>query len=245
VRRAATLGFQGIHLSSGDLDGSFRLDDQVLREAYVDAARASGGTLDAVAGGDLNDLGLTSAAGSPEAERCEATIRLAIDAAADMHVPLVFLPSFRAGEIRDDADLHRTATVLASACDYVGGRPVTIATENTLGVDGNLELLRLSGRPGLRILLDTQNPSLWGHDVAAMIEPLWPYLTDQIHVKDGRAGKMGNAILGDGDAAFATTARELVARGYRGSMISENDYHGARAAAAKRDIAVLDAAFGS
>ena len=83
---------------------------------------------------------------SLEAERCEATIRIAIDAAADMHVPLVFLPSFRAGEIRDDADLHRTATVLASACDYVRGRPVTIATENTLGIDGNLELLRLAGR---------------------------------------------------------------------------------------------------
>ena len=88
-------------------------------------------------------------------------------------------------------------------------------------------------------------PSLWGHDVAAMIEPLWPHLTDQVHAKDGRAGQMGNAILGDGDAAFATTARELVARGFRGSLISENDYHGARAAAATRDIAVLVAAFGS
>ena len=35
-----------------------------------------------------------------------------------MGVPLVFLPSFRAGEIRDDADLRRTAEVLAEACDY-------------------------------------------------------------------------------------------------------------------------------
>ena len=34
-----------------------------------------------------------------------------------MRVPLVFLPSFRAGEIRDESDLCRTAEVLAEAYD--------------------------------------------------------------------------------------------------------------------------------
>jgi 2-epi-5-epi-valiolone 7-phosphate 2-epimerase len=245
VRRAASLGFAAMHISSGELDGSLRLDGGALRDAYLEAARESGVTIDAIAGGDLNDVGMTSPAGSRNADRCRTTIQIAIDAAAEMGVPLVFLPSFRAGEIHDAADLRRTAAVLADACDHVAGRPVTIATENTLGADGNLELLQVADRPELRVLLDTQNPSLWGHPATAMIEPLWPHLADQAHVKDGRDGQMGNAILGDGDSDFLATATALRQRGFDGALISENDYHGPRIANAMRDIEVLAGVFGA
>lgn len=245
VRRAARLGFEAMHISSGELDGSFRLDDGAVRDAYLDAARDTGVTIDAVAGGDLNDVGMTSPAGSRDADRCRTTIHIAIDAAAEVGAPLVFLPSFRAGEIHDVSDLRRTAEVLAAACDYAEGRPVTIATENTLGVEGNLDLLRIADRPALRVLLDTQNPSLWGHTVVAMIEPLWSHLADQVHVKDGRDGQMGNTNLGDGDSDFMATAKALRRHGFRGVLISENDYHGRRSVDATRDLAVLAGTFGA
>lgn len=54
----------------------------------------------------------------------------------------------------------------------------------------------------------------------------------------------GDAVLGEGEAGFLDTARALRANGFRGTLISENDYQGARAANAARDIAVLSAAFG-
>ena len=243
--RAASLGFDTIHLSSGELDGDLRLDDDAVRDGYLRASRESGVAIDAISPGDLNDLGLTSPAGSVNASRCMDSIRIAIDAAVEMGVPLVFLPSFRAGEIRDDADLRRTAEVLAHACDHAADRPVTIATENTLGTEGNLRLLAAAARPELRVLLDTQNPSLWGHDVAAMVDDLWPHLVEQVHVKDGRDGAMGNAVLGEGQSGFVRTAAALRDRGFAGALIAENEYLGERSACASRDIAVLIQAFGA
>jgi L-ribulose-5-phosphate 3-epimerase len=243
LRRAAVLGFTAVHIDSGDLDGDLRLDDDRVREAYRRAAGETGVTIEAIAGGGLNDLGLTSPPGSVNAVRCRDSIRIAIDAAVDLGVPMVFLPSFRAGEIREEEDLRRTADVLADACDHAAGRPVTVATENTLGGAANLRLLASANRPGLRILLDTQNPYLWGHAVAAMVDDLWPHLVDQVHVKDGRAGVMGDAALGDGDSGFVATAAALHRRGFAGVAISENDYHGDRSALATRDIATVVAAF--
>lgn len=244
IHRAADLGFETVHLDSGELDGDLRLDDDAVRERYVRACGERNVSIGAIAGGDLNDLGLTSPAGSLNASRCWDSIRIAIDAAVEMGVPVVFLPSFRAGEIRSHADLRRTADVLASACAYSGDRPVSIATENTLDAEGNLRLLREAARPDLRILLDTQNPALWGHAVAPMVDALWPHLATQLHVKDGVDGAMGNAVLGQGDSAFRATAMVLRRNGYRGALVSENDYHGARSANASHDIAVLAEAFG-
>ncbi|HEX2469494.1 MAG TPA: TIM barrel protein [Candidatus Limnocylindrales bacterium] len=243
VERAAALGFDTIHLDSGALDGDLRLDDDAVRERYRRASRACAVTIGAIAGGDLNDLGLTSPAGSRNAARCWDSIRIAIDAAAAMDVPVVFLPSFRAGEILDAAGLHRTGEVLAAACDYARSQPVTIASENTLSVAGNLRLLEAAARPELRILLDTQNPSLWGHPVAPMVDALWPYLAEQVHVKDGVDGAMGSAVLGEGTSDFAATAAALRHHGFDGALVSENDYHGARSANALVDLQVLRQAF--
>ena len=102
----------------------------------------------------------------------------------------------------------------------------------------------LVDRPNARILLDTLNPALWGHDVATYVESLWPHLADQVHVKDGRDGKMGNADLGDGQAGLEATAAVLKALGFDGSLVSENDYQGDGAGGAARDIAWLTESFG-
>ena len=245
LHQAAALGFEAIHLSSGEPDDARTLGDAALRDAYVQAARDTGVAISAIAPGGLNDLGLNSPSDSPNGRACWDRIRIAIDAAVEMDVPLVFLPSFRAGEIRDARGLRRTADVLASACDYVAGRPVTIATENTLGADGNLQLLAEAGRPDLRVLLDMQNPVIWGHSVAALVDALWPHLADQVHAKDGRNGEMGNALLGEGEARFLESAGALRDRGFMGPVISENDYHGDRSRLAARDIEVMTQTFGA
>jgi L-ribulose-5-phosphate 3-epimerase len=243
VRRAAELGFAAIHLDAGELGGDLRLDDPALQAAYRQAAQATGVAITAIAPGYLNDYGLTSPAGSENAERCRRLIQIAVDAAAQLNVPLVFLPSFRASEIRDDADLRRTAEVLQETCAYAAAHGLLVATENTLGAADNLKLLEAVGRPNLRVLLDTQNPYLWGHHVAGLVERLRPHLSAQVHVKDGRQGQMGNALLGAGEAGFAETMRALQAGGFSGDLISENDYLGERQANAARDLAVLSELF--
>jgi 2-epi-5-epi-valiolone 7-phosphate 2-epimerase len=242
IASAAALGFTAIHLDSGHPGTDLCLEDPAVRDAYRQAASDTGVRITAIAGGGLNDLGLTSPVGSPAAEGAWRSIRIAIDSAVDLGVPLVFLPSFRNGEIKTAAGLHRTAEVLAAACDYAAGR-VTVATENTLDVAGHLELVRAADRPELRVLFDTQNPALWGHRPAAMVAPLWPLLADQVHVKDGAGGRFGDTLLGEGEAGFLETAEELRAHGFCGTLISENEYAGDRRVNAARDLAFLDRAF--
>jgi L-ribulose-5-phosphate 3-epimerase len=239
---AADLGFTAIHLDSGMPGADGCLEDPAVRAAYGTASRDTGVVITAIAAGGLNDLGLTSPAGTPAADRAWDSVCIARDAAAELGVPLVFLPSFRTGEIRDDAGLRRTAEVLAAACDRAAGR-VAVATENTLDAAGHLRLLEAAGRRALTILFDPQNPAQWGHVPAAMVAPLWPHLVDQVHVKDGAGGRFGDTILGEGEAGFLDSARELHGRGFRGTLISENAYGGDRRANVARDLAVLTTAF--
>ena len=245
VHRAAELGFAAIHLDAGELGGDLRLDDPALQAGYRRAAQETGIEITAIAPGYLNDYGLTSPAGSENAERCRQIIQIAVDAAAKLNVPLVCLPSFRASEIRSEQDLQRTAEVLRETCDYAAAHNLLVATENTLGVEGNLKLLESASRPNLRVLLDTQNPCLWGHNVADLTERLRPHLSNQVHVKDGTEGHMGNARLGAGEAGFIETARALQAGRFAGDLISENDYLGERRVNAARDLAALSELFKS
>jgi 2-epi-5-epi-valiolone 7-phosphate 2-epimerase len=243
LARAAELGFTAIHLDAGPLDSDLLLDDPARLAAHRQAARESGVQIGAVSPSYLNDYGPTNPPSSESARRCQQLIEIAIGAAAQLGAPLVFVPSFRAGEIRDDTDLRRTAEVLQAACDLAAPHGLLVASENTLGVEGNLRLLELTGRDNLQVLLDTQNPVLWGHDTAALTAELWPHLSDQVHVKDGHDGQMGNAALGAGQSGFAATAAVLKAHGFAGTFISENDYLGENAGRAAQDLAALAALF--
>lgn len=244
LARAAELGFGLIHLDGDEVvRGDWLPDGPAAATALATASARTGVGIAAVSPGRLNQLGLTSPQGSVEARACEQSIAVAIAAAAALGAPLVFLPSFRNGEIRDEAGLRRTAEVVRWTWDVAGDHDVQVATENTLDAAGNLRLLAMVDRPNARILLDTLNPALWGHDVAAYTEALWPHLADQVHVKDGRDGRMGNAPLGDGQADLAATVVVLRAHGFDGSVISENDYADEAADGAARDIAWVTRAF--
>jgi sugar phosphate isomerase/epimerase len=244
LARAAELGFSAIHLDGGSFASDAWLPDGPASTAiYADAAARAGVTISAVAPGHLNQLGLTSPAGSERALACERNIVIAIEAAARLDAPLIFLPSFRNGEIHDDQGLRRTAAAMRAACDRAATYGIAVATENTLGAADNVRLLAMVDRPNARVFLDTQNPSLWGHDVAAYVDALWPHLAGQVHVKDGRDGRMGNAALGDGESGFTATATALVAHGFAGTLVSENTYVGEAAGTAARDVATLKRLF--
>jgi len=246
LERAAELGFSLVHLDGDEVvRGDWLPDGPAAAAAFADAAERTGVGIAAVSPGRLNQLGLTSPDGSEEARACQQSITVAVAAAVTLGARLVFLPSFRNGQIPDDAGLRRTAEVVRWACDKAADHDLLIATENTLDVEGNLRLLAEVGRPNARILLDTLNPALWGHDVAAYTESLWLHLVDQVHVKDGRDGRMGNAALGDGQAGIEETVAVLRAHGFDGSLISENEYGGWAAGGATRDIAWLTRAFGT
>lgn len=244
LHAAAELGLTAIHIDAGELGGDLLLDKPSLQAAYSNAARETGVSITGIAPGYLNSYGLTNINDPSNVKRCRQLIHIAIDAAAEMNVPLVFIPSFGASEIRTQEDLLCTARVLEEACVYAADRGLSLSTENTLDANGNLRLLDAVGIPNLRVLLDTQNIVVRGIDGTAFAIELWQRLSDQVHIKDGTGGKLGNALLGAGDGKFMEMAGTLRSLGFDGTLILENDYQGENRARAARDIATVQEIFG-
>lgn len=235
VARAAELGFSALQLDAGNWSGWPEVLDKKVQQAYLETSQESGVELAGIGVNAVNELSLT--VDQPEAR--VAVIR-AVDTASAMRIPLVYVPAFNASEIKTDEHLKTTASILGEISAYAAERAITLASENTLDAARQLKLLDMANHPNLNLFIDTQNPALWGHDVAALLEPLKPYLCDQIHAKDGRGGVMGNAPLGEGEAQFERTAQEIKRLKLNPLLISENEYGEDAERLAAKDIATLE-----
>jgi sugar phosphate isomerase/epimerase len=241
VFRAASLRLSAIQIDVGGDEGAPFLDSAVVQSAYLQAVKETGVEISAIGANALNDYGMTSPVTSKSSNECWNLIQLAIDGAKNMGVKLVFLPSFAKGEIRDEIGLLRTAELLDRACSVAAKYHILIATENTLGIEGNLKLLKYVDQPNLKILLDTLNPALWGHQVPELVRGLREYLCSQIHAKDGVGGGMGNTLLNTGEANFSETIEALLASDFQGLLILENEYKQQTENRIKRDIETVQA----
>lgn len=77
----------------------------------------------------------------------------------------------------------------------------------------------------LRLLFDSQNYSVFGHDYAVdVLQTHWDKLGNHLHVKDG--GDMGTMLLGTGSSPFTQIMDVLRKRGYAGTIVLENNYVG-------------------
>jgi sugar phosphate isomerase/epimerase len=239
LHRAAALGLSVIHIDAGGDAGAPPVSHPAVRRAYVKAMRSTGIRITGIGVNSLNSYELQRAKSSAAHVKRWDDTRRAIDAALEMNVEMVFLPSFEKAEMRTADDILRTGSLLHAACVYAEGSEIVLATENTLGVAGNLKLLAAAGHAKLRVLIDSLNPVLWGHDPRALITALWPHVCNQVHAKDGVDNQMGNAALNTGQADFAATMRVLQSLGFGGCVIIENEYDHDLEPRLLRDAAVI------
>jgi L-ribulose-5-phosphate 3-epimerase len=243
IERAATLGFEAVHVDAGTPEDKDCLLKDSARRRFVEAAESAGIRIRAIAANGIERIGPLGAASAPESHRCVELVRGAVEAAAEMSVPMMYVPSFGLAEIHDDAGLRRTADLLRSACEIAEGTPVRVATENTLGDQTLLTLIRLVDHPKLCVLVDIYNAFLWGHDPCKIISAARDRMADDVHVKDGTGRIMGNALLGEGDGNFASVVRFLLSR-FSGTLIVENDYREHAEERARHDLAAIRAIAG-
>lgn len=209
---AAAHGFTLVHVDSADLDGP----DTEHTQAFVERSAELGVTLAGLAISQLESVGIDDL---PDARRViDGGLRLARDLAIDF----VYLPSFAAAEIRTSAHLRRTAELLTYAAENTG-QSMIVATENTLDVDETRRLLCRVKHPRVRLLIDTQNPCLWGHQPAALAVAFADRLGPYVHAKDGRA-RGGDTGIGAGAADVAGTVDALGHVSFAGSFVLESDY---------------------
>ena len=221
--RAAELGFSILHVDYGKPGEPECLTSAKQRQAVASTAQKVGVHLGALAVNVLNDFPLEEDESSALAKNCNRMIEDAIDAAASLNIPIVLLPSFEKGEVRNESQLRILARRLRSVCEYAETSQILIASENSLGVEDSRRVAEFINHPQLRFFFDTQNPTLFGHDPVEIIFQLRELLCSEVHVKDGN-GAMGNAALGTGTAGVEQTLAALKRAGFVTGWVIENEY---------------------
>lgn len=224
-RFAADLGLEGVQLEIGTVEDGFALSRPAVQQAYMESASECGIQFTSIAARVTDHYRMTDPDGTDDSRIVWEAIVRSIEAADVMRIPSVMIGSFMASDITNEADLIRTAEVLADACDLAGKRGITIAAENVLSADDMHRLARMVNRPNLKLLFDTQNYVLRrGYDPSETLRRLAPLLCDEVHVKDGVNGQISSALLGEGDSDFRRTMKTLQDIGYSGWLLLENYY---------------------
>lgn len=246
LARARELGFAGIQLGLGNEETVAALKQPTLQSAYLQAAAETGVQIIGFSANALNQLPLHSPPESEDGRHVLQLLQDALDIASAMGIGLVYCPSFARGVIDSEEKLTRVSAVLRRGCDYIDGRPLLLATENSLDAAGHLRIIEQVDHPALRVLVDSYNPVVFGHHAADLVRELPArYLCNQAHAKDGLNHVMGSAPLGHGEGRFAAFVQALTEKDFDGWLICENNYDANAEALVAADLATLADLLGS
>lgn len=220
---AKQLGFDGVQLDFGSWEAGMPLSHKRLQKLYLEESRELGIRLLPLTVNALCRYGIVEGFSTPDGQIAQSILLSALDTAAAMELEGVTLPSFGANQIKTPKHLENTAAALRFACERAEKMNLNVYTENVLDPSAMEALFLSCASPRLRLLFDSQNYSVFGHDYAPeVLCAHWDRLGSHLHVKDG--GDMGAMLLGSGSSPFAGVMDILKARGYSGVIVLENNY---------------------
>ena len=224
IKMAAQMGFDGVELDLGTYEHNFPLSNRKIQQAYLEEAQKWGISFSALAVNTLCDYGMKNPEGSRKREIAVTAIEKAVQAAYEMDINLIQLPSFDDGYINTEKEYQSFRECIRYACQIAQDKGITVSTENVLSADENLKLIKEVDMPNLGIYLDTQNPVLRkGYYVPDMIRKFGKKIL-QVHVKDGASGELSAALLGRGATNYFESIQALKEIGYEGWLVLENFY---------------------
>jgi sugar phosphate isomerase/epimerase len=221
---AAKLGLEGIELDLGSYEQGFPLTNKVIQQAYLEAGEKWGIMYPSIAINALCTYGMTNPENSLKRNIALGAIYKGIDAAEALKIPIVQLPSFKDGEIKNEEDFQLASKCIGIACQYAEDKGIQIATENVLSIEDNMRLLDKVSRNNFRIFFDTQNPYHWHkYNIAEMIRKMAQFICE-VHMKDGD-DQLSAALLGRGKAGFYQSIEALKEINFSGWIHLENIYN--------------------
>jgi sugar phosphate isomerase/epimerase len=243
VQRASELGFEAMEVGVFSVAGYNEMCDPAIQTAYLEAAATHGIELVGMT------LGIFSQVVALHSEEQEATVwemmRNMIDVAVAMSIELVCCSMFGDASINNADEMARASAMLRRGCDYIGDKPLRIATESTLSITGNRELIEQVNHPNMCVLMDAYN-GVWssGYNAADMVRELRDVLCNVAHAKDGLKHQPDNVLIGQGDGDFLATAQALKDIGFEGYVMCENSYRNETEVRTAADLATLKRIFG-
>lgn len=224
LQLAKQLGFDAVQLESGSWDAGMALSHKRIRDLYVQDSRALGIRLLPLTINALCRYGVVDGFDTADGQIARDTIMASLEAAAEMGLEGVTMPSFGANEIKTQAHYEHTVEALRFSCAQAASLGLTVYTENILDAQALAQLFGDCDSDRLRLLFDSQNYSVFGRDCAAeVLQTHWDKIGSHLHVKDGQQ-KMGAMLLGTGSSPFAQVMEMLRSRGYDGTIVLENNY---------------------
>ena len=224
VRIAAEFGLEALSLKIGLYENNYPIAEQTMQRYYLEDQPKNGIAYCAVALNDFDNIPMHARAGTANYQKAWTILKKGVSTAVALGVPLIQVPGFCASEIKNQEDLGASVKAFQYLCDEAGTHGIHIAAENLMTPEEFKLLYEMVGRENFGVYYDTQNYHLFrGYDQLTILEGLYPYMADQIHVKDGR-GAISGALLGTGDSGFDGSMELLKEKQFKGYFLLENYY---------------------
>ncbi len=207
LKIAADMGIEGMELDFGDYETGFKLSNPVIQKAYMECGSQFGVEFPSIALNALNAHGMRHGRNTYDGMIAVETICRGVQAAADMKIPVVQVPSFDDGAIDSEEDFWNTCEKVRLACELAKRHDIIIAVENVLSAEDSLKMIREVNCDNLKVFYDSQNYQLEkGYSQQEILRELKEYIC-QIHIKDGFNQTISSALLGKGDTEFYKTVQ--------------------------------------
>ena len=227
VKLAKEVGLAGLQLDLGSYERGFLLSQKWIRDYYKEECDKYGIVIPSIAIVAFDNFGLRNPKGTEKGDMVYRIMDIAAEAAVDMKVEMIMVPSFVDGIIKTKEDMEITAKALKYICRAVASSGITVTTENTLTIEDNKKLIALVDEENITGFYDSEN--YWasnGWDSPKVLEELINanLLYPEIHLKDGIGNKCSTKLLGEGDSDFYGTMAVLKKYNYSGWLHLENFY---------------------
>ena len=206
---AKQIGLDGVQVSIAVENGSLPLLDPALQKKLLDASKATGVAIASFAIGQLNDIPYKS---DPAAEKY---LDQSVDIAASMGVPIILVPFFGKGDLRNDPEgteiVIERLKKLAPKAEKLG---VILAIESWLSAEDHMKIIRAVGSTAVKVYYDVGNSDKAGYDIFREIRSLGKTICE-FHAKDYAD------LYGKGSIDFAAVRNAMQDIGFNGWLVME------------------------
>lgn len=221
----AEAGLDGMSIEFGTYEKGFPLSSKRIQDAYLEAAKQYQIEYCNIGCSCFDFIPFCVHRGHRLYKDVQTALKLAVDAAEYMDIPLVFIPAFGVSAIDSEEKFENAVKMFQFVCAYAKEKGISIGSENMMSAKKEIELVERVAADNFGIFYDSDNLFYQkGYDQVEMLEKLYPYMVPQLHVKDGKAGVLAGDYLGEGDSDFYSVINFLKERNFSGWIISENLY---------------------
>ncbi len=221
----AEAGLDGMSIEFGTYEDHYPTYTRRVQDEYLAAAQEFNIEYCNIGMSCFDFIPFTAHKGHPMHEIVKGTMKAAIDTAAYMEIPMVFVPSFGVSSITNEDEMDNAVEMFKYVCAYAQDKGVLISSENKMRVERQIELIERVDYENFSLFYDSYNYFYQsGYDQLEMLKKMYPYLGPQLHVKDGKPGVLAGSLLGEGDSGFYGVMEYLREKDYSGWIISENLY---------------------